>query len=202
MSQFAASEMQPSSQTVLWSGSPSDLASAATGGRITRAAYSLTEDAVLFEAGVMTTRAETIPLHAVMDVDLNQSMTQKARGVADLTLRIDPRAAAQYGQRSLVLRSIKDARTVKDLITRQANTVRAYWNNHAHERALEQQRAGASQFGALQQPQQPAPIPTQAATASDVDLMSKLKELAEMKSAGTLTDDEFTAAKAQLLADR
>lgn len=196
MSQFGASEMQPSSQTVLWSGSPSDLASAATGGRITRAAYAVTEDAVQFEAGVVTTRAETIPLHAVVDVDLNQSMSQKARGVADLTLKIDPRAAAQFGQQALVLKSIKDARTVKDLIVRQANTVRAYWNNYTHQRALEQQRAGASQFGGLA-PQQPAPAP-----AAGGDMMSKLKELAEMKTSGLLTEDEFTAAKAQLLAGR
>lgn len=148
-----------------------------------------------FEAGVVTTRGETIPLYAVMDVDLHQSMTQKARGIADLRLKIDPRAAAQYGQHVLVLKSIKDARTVRDLIAHQANTVRAYWNDLSHRRGLEQQRAGATQIGGLQQPPAAAP-----AAPAGGDMMSKLKELAEMKSAGILTEDEFSAAKAKLLA--
>lgn len=195
MTHFHASQMQPSSTTVLWTGSPSDLASVATGGRIHRAAYTLTEDAVQFEAGVLTTSAQTIPLHAVVDVDLNQTITQKARGVADLTLRIDPAAAGRYGQGQLILKSIKDAKTVKDLIVRQANTVPSYWNEQAHNRQLEQQRAGAANIGGFA----PSPPAAAAAPAAGEDLMAKLRELADMKAAGILSDEEFGAAKSKLL---
>lgn len=216
MSQFGPGQMQPGSQHVLWSGSPSDLTAAASGGRIVRAAYTVTTDAIQFEAGVVTTRAETIPLWAVIDVDLTQTVTQKARGVADLALRIDPRAAAQYGQHRLVLRSIKEARMVKDLIIRQANAIRVNWTNHQHERSLEHQRAGATQFANVVHTQSPAPQATaapaqvqpaappqaQIAPAAGGDLMSRLKELAELKTAGLFTADEFTAAKALLLAGK
>jgi Short C-terminal domain len=53
---------------------------------------------------------------------------------------------------------------------------------------------------AAQQPAAPPPPPAPAAAApAGDDLMSKLKELASLKDAGVLTDDEFAAAKAKLL---
>ncbi len=46
--------------------------------------------------------------------------------------------------------------------------------------------------------QQPAPAPTPAETASNP--MEKLKKLGELHKAGVLTDDEFSAKKADILA--
>jgi hypothetical protein len=54
-----------------------------------------------------------------------------------------------------------------------------------------------AQMQAMQAQQAPSPAP--AAPAGDGDLTSKLKELAELKAAGILTDEEFAAAKAKLL---
>ena len=45
---------------------------------------------------------------AVRDIDLKQGMSQRARGVGDLTLKLDAQAASDYGQRVLVLKAIKD----------------------------------------------------------------------------------------------
>lgn len=45
----------------------------------------------------------------------------------------------------------------------------------------------------------PAPAPQPAAPAPEVDVIGKLKELAELRDAGILTDDEFAAQKAKLL---
>jgi hypothetical protein len=185
--------MNPSSTTVLWQGTSSDLASVASGGRVASASYVVTEDAVKFASGMLSTREEQIPLWVIRDCDLNQSLGQKARGVGDLTLKIDPSYASTYGQVVLVLKSIKDAASVRDVIVRQANTVRAYWAQHHHDREVERQRAGASNLIAPT-----APPPAAAAPADD--LMSRLAKLGEMKLAGLLTDDEFTAAKAKLLA--
>lgn len=39
-----------------------------------------------------------------------------------------------------------------------------------------------------------------AAAAGGSDLLAELTELADLKAAGVLTDDEFTAARAKLLA--
>lgn len=42
--------------------------------------------------------------------------------------------------------------------------------------------------------------PASAAPAAGGDLMSELSKLADLKAAGVLTDEEFSAAKAKLLA--
>jgi hypothetical protein len=64
------------------------------------------------------------------------------------------------------------------------------------------QRAMAEQQAAAPAPA-PAPViqaaPAQAAPAAD-DILTKLTELAKLKEAGFLTDEEFAAAKAKLLA--
>jgi len=59
--------------------------------------------------------------------------------------------------------------------------------------ALEQQ--GAAPAAAAPAPAAPAPAPA----AGGGDVVGRLKELAELRDAGALSDDEFAAAKAQLL---
>lgn len=54
-----------------------------------------------------------------------------------------------------------------------------------------------AQMAAMQAQQAPAQAP--AAPAGGDDVMAKLKELADMKAAGILSDEEFAAAKAKLL---
>jgi uncharacterized membrane protein YdbT with pleckstrin-like domain len=165
---------------------------AATGGKVTNASYKITEDAIHFASGVVSTHEEIIPLWAVRDVDLKQGWTQKTRHVGDLTLKIDDVAAANYGQMNLQLKSIPDPPTVRTLILNQANQVRTYWNNQRHQRTVERQRAGASQINT-------SPPPAQAPAAPQEDLMAQLTRLGDMKQAGLLTDEEFATAKAKLL---
>ena len=193
MTAFDPVMMNPTSTKVLWEGASSDIASLASGGRMKSASYEITEDAVKFASGIVSSREETVPLWAVRDVDFKQTMTQKARGVADLHLKIDS-AAGVYGQDVLVLKSIHEGKSVRDLILRQANEVRAYWNQRRHEMEIERHRASASQIFAPPQPQG-----TPAGSSGDGDLMAQLTKLGEMKQAGLLSDEEFAAAKAKLL---
>jgi hypothetical protein len=63
----------------------------------------------------------------------------------------------------------------------------------------QQQKAAAGQEAQAQQaPPPPAPAPAEE-PAGDVDITGELTKLAEMKSNGLLTDEEFAAAKAKLL---
>lgn len=195
---FDPSAMNVWSTTVLWEGATSDLTSMASGGRLTSAAYKITEDAIVFASGVVSNREETVPLWAVRDVDYSQGIAQRTRGVADLTLKLDPQAEQHYGQRVLVLRAIKDAKRVRDIVLQQANAVRNYWNQRLHDRDIEQRRAGAMNFGMAAPAAQPAAQPVSTPSGGD-DLMAKLGKLGEMKQAGLLSDDEFAAAKAKLL---
>ena len=67
--------------------------------------------------------------------------------------------------------------------------------------AEEQERLAMQAQMAEMQAQLAAPQPPQAAAAhGGDDLMAKLQQLAEMKNQGLLSDDEFAAAKAKLLA--
>lgn len=70
----------------------------------------------------------------------------------------------------------------------------------------QEQYQAAQQQAAMQQAaaqavaaQQPAPAPAPAA-APAVDVVAELQKLAALKDAGVLSDDEFAAAKAKLLA--
>jgi hypothetical protein len=202
-------EMNPASDNVLWSGSSQDLTSIATGGRLQTGSYTVTGDAIQFASGVISTREEIIPIWLVMDADITQHITQRVRGVGDLTLRLDPAHAGKFGQSELTLVSIENPAAVRDLILRQANKVRQYWSQHHYQRNVELRRAGAVSTNvvvpAVMATPGPAAVPAPApAPALDPapaagDLMAQLVRLGEMKTAGLLTDDEFTAAKAKLL---
>jgi Short C-terminal domain len=72
---------------------------------------------------------------------------------------------------------------------RQANR----WSAQEEQQYYEQQQQYAQQQQAYAQ--QPAPAP-----APQVDTIGQLKELAELKNQGILTEEEFQAQKAKLLA--
>ena len=190
MTSYDASTTNPSSTKVLWEGRSNDIASLASRGKVTSASYRITEDAIYFASGIVSTKEEMLPLWTIRDIDISQSMTQKTRGVADLTLKIDASARA-YGQQILMLKSISEGKLVRDLILRQANEVRAFWNKRHHEMELERNRASASNFIA----------PNTQVTPKDESsgLMAQIERLANMMESGLLTPEEFSAAKAKLL---
>ena len=63
-----------------------------------------------------------------------------------------------------------------------------------------QEAAAAEQQEAAAQQQAPPPAPPAAAAPDSGDMISQLKELAALKDQGILTEDEFAAQKAKLLA--
>ena len=75
----------------------------------------------------------------------------------------------------------------------QASDAAAY-QQAQQQAALDAQMQAAAQQAAAQQA---APAPAPAAEADDP--VAKLKELAELKAAGILSDDEFAAMKAKIL---
>lgn len=68
-------------------------------------------------------------------------------------------------------------------------------SNHNEQRAMQQQ--AAQQYAPPPPPPAPAAAPS---SGSENDVLAQLKELAELKSQGVLTDEEFAAQKARILA--
>jgi hypothetical protein len=82
-----------------------------------------------------------------------------------------------------------------------------YANQAADQQAAQQQIYDQGVADAQAQAQQaayaappPAPAPAPAAPSAADDTMAKLQQLATLHSSGVLTDEEFSQAKAKLLA--
>ena len=80
---------------------------------------------------------------------------------------------------------------------RQAGRQQAAMEQQAAQQAAFESQAQLAEMQAQMQAQQAAPAP--AAPAGGDDVMAKLQQLADMKAAGILSDEEFAAAKAKLL---
>lgn len=74
----------------------------------------------------------------------------------------------------------------------------AAYQQMQQQAALDAQMQAAAQQAAAAQAAAPPAAPAPAAPAAD-DPVAKLKELAELKAAGVLSDEEFAAMKAKIL---
>ncbi len=110
------------------------------------------------------------------DVDVKQSMTQRARGVGDVAVHVNHGAVAE----TVLLEAVKDPKAVRDLL----NDATA----QARQRHAEQSR---SQVHIGQSPQ--------TAGGPGPDLADQLTRLAALRDAGVLTPEEFATQKARLL---
>lgn len=85
----------------------------------------------------------------------------------------------------------------------QRNQQAAAANEAANEASMQSQadmEQMKTQMSALQAQQaQAAAAPAPTATSANDDLLAKIQQLAQLKDAGVLTDEEFSAAKAKLL---
>ena len=82
-----------------------------------------------------------------------------------------------------------------------AGTATAVSNRVSRRQADKWADQGDPRYGGQPQYQEPPPpAPAPAAAAGGKDMVTQLKELAELKDQGILTDAEFDAQKAKLLA--
>ena len=144
--------------------------------------YKLTRQMLYFEKGALSLSAQQVPVHEIHDVDAAQTMTQKMRGVGDITLT----AVRAAGHERIVLLDIADFRNGVMLINQAAHEAR-------DELRVKQNTTQVNYAG--QAPQGPAaPAP-----AVGVDLNAELAKLAAFRADGILDDEEFKAAKRKLL---
>lgn len=83
-----ASQEQEREATVM-EGESKGLTSVATSGRYTEQRYRLTNRMLYVEDGTFTTDSTQVPLWAVHDVDMRQSMIQKSQGTGDVIVHVE-----------------------------------------------------------------------------------------------------------------
>ena len=169
----------------LWEGESNDLTSAATGGKVVKKRYRITAEYIYESSGLLGSKEEQIPLWAVRDLDVIQSMIQKARNVGSIRVRVEPNEYT--GKTAILIENIQSAKDVRDLINDHARVAR--------DTRLRQQQ-NVSYTGAI--PVAGISPVAQAAPAAD-DPIEKLTKLGALLQSGLLTQEEFDAQKAKLL---
>jgi len=106
-------------------------------------------------------------------------------------------------RRGRLLGTVARTAVVAGTATATANAVNRHAQNKAAEKEAAAEQAAAEQAPPPQQPvyqapPPPEPPPAPAAPAED-DLVGRIQQLAGLRDAGVLSEDEFAAAKGKLL---
>ncbi|MEJ3750041.1 SHOCT domain-containing protein [Actinomycetes bacterium KLBMP 9797] len=147
--------------------------------------YRMDATTLYFERGMLSTNAQQVPLVHVVDVDMRQSMAQKARGVGNVVVHVQ----RQNGIELVILHDLPDPRGAVGVINKTVATARI----------VEQQRANTHHYNG-QPPHMLQTAPTPSNPAPSPDPIEQLRRLGELRDAGILTEDEFLAKKADILA--
>jgi hypothetical protein len=131
-----------------------------------------------FESGWFESKAEDFPLTAITSVEVETGIV-----VDEITIRVAGGSAR--------LRHLQDARRFAEAVRAELEAVRT---RHVREQADAHAAALAEALGRAGQ-SAPAASPT-----TQESILDQLKKLAELRNAGVLTEDEFAAKKAALLA--
>jgi len=111
------------------------------------------------------------------------------------------RTAVVAGTATVVAGSVSQHSAQKAAQQQQAATAQQQQEAAQQQAMIDQAAAqAAAQTAAQLQAQQTAAQPAAAPAAAQDDRMAKIKELGEMRSQGLLTDEEFAAEKARILA--
>lgn len=145
--------------------------------------YRLTAHYLFFEKGVLSTNAQQVPVSAIFDVDVRQSMAQKARGLGSITLHVQRPQGMEVVTLDDIPNFREGQRAINDAAHAARLTIQRAQNTHRYETAATQ--------GAVE------PTRTQAHFAPDA--IEQLRQLGQLRDAGVLTEEEFAAKKAQIL---
>lgn len=170
---------------LLWEGEGKDLTSMATGGRVVKSRYRITREFIFIDEGIIGSKEEQIPLWAVRDCDVKQSILQKTRNVGDVTVRVE--ANDYTGKPAIKLENIETPKEVRNLLNEHSRIAR--------DLRLKQQQT-VNYTGQIPSPQA---AQHQASPSTSQDPIETLAKLGALLKDGLLTQEEFDAQKARLL---
>lgn len=197
-------------------------------GGINTGRYRLDLHYLYFAKGTLRTDAQQVPIADVMDVDVKQSLTQKARGVFTVVAHVQRAVERGGGRELVVMDDIPDGPAAQRIITDTARDGRLFLEHrsiqidglrHQATNTVRQEIAfqgppGTTGFvpGLL-----PGQAPTFAQVAAEpsedivdaeviqptaspvLDVADQLMKLAALRDQGILTTEEFEGQKAKLL---
>jgi len=166
----------------IWQGESKSLANVATGGKLSTATYTINDDFIVVETGVLSTSLEQYPLWAVRDVDYKQSLIQKTRGVATFVIRFEHNDFT--GKPEITFEDVSATRDLVGVIISASSAARL-----AHQRLAQTQHVNY----------QGLPPVASAAPVADEDVFSKIEKLGALLEKGLITPEEFASQKAKLL---
>lgn len=152
--------------------------------------YKLTEKHLFFETGALRTDSQQIPIAQVTDVDIKQSMSQKARGVANMFIHVE----RAQGNETVEVRDVPEFREGQRLINETAHSARLARQRHENTMRYEGVHPGMQGAAAAT----PAPAAPETGSA-EADPMDQLERLGKLRDSGVVTDEEFNQKKAEIL---
>ena len=202
-------EQMANDPNTIWFGASKNAATNATG--VSKAMYRITKDRIWIDTGLLGTRSEQVPLWAVKDVDVRQSVLQRGKDIGDVVLHLeDPMLGVNAGNMmqmggyqasepgmtsgTVVLDNIEEPHKVRDLVMPLISEARSKKTIERQSQYLHNMTPGAV-AGMAAAPPGPAP----AAGGPPVDVADQLRKLADLREEGILSDEEFAAQKARLL---
>jgi len=154
--------------------------------------YKLTAHYLFFEKGALRTNAQQVPIAAVLDVDVKQSMTQKARGVGNVIVHIQRPTRVEI----VLMEDIPNFREGQRAINDAAHAARLYLQRNQNTMRYEGTLPGhipqplAGSGAGASTPPTPAAAP---------DYIDQLTKLGQLRDAEVLSEEEFKAKKTDIL---
>jgi hypothetical protein len=138
----------------------------------------------------LRTNAQQAPVASLLDIDVRQSMSQKARGVGDVVVKIQRATGIEI----VTLEDIPNFREGQRAINEAAATARAHLRTAQNTQTINHHGAppvaGNVQTGASFEGQPIVPA---------VDYVAQLEKLGQLRDSGILTDEEFQTKKSEIL---
>lgn len=151
--------------------------------------YRLTAHYLYFERGTLRTDSQQVPVSALHDIDVRQSMSQKARGVGTVVVHINRGSHMEFVQLVDVpnfregQHAINDAATKARLVLQQRQSTSTIRYEGVHPANPEASASGASPGRHEAGP----------------DYIEQIEQLAKLRDNGILSEEEFAAKKADIL---
>jgi hypothetical protein len=151
--------------------------------------YRLTAHYLYFERGTLRTDSQQVPVSALHDIDVRQSMSQKARGVGTVIVHIN------RGNRMEVVQlvDVPNFREGQHAINDAATKARLHWQERQNTSTIRYQGLDGSGPGVAAG----SPAPSQ--VQPEPDYVQQLEQLAKLRDNGILSADEFISKKADIL---